>query len=42
MAAAVAELGGLDAVANVAGVGDFTGDVTETRPTSGRACSPST
>ena len=28
-ASAVAELGGLDAVANVAGVGDFTGDVTE-------------
>ncbi len=29
VAAAVAELGGLDGVANVAGVGDFTGDVTE-------------
>jgi NAD(P)-dependent dehydrogenase (short-subunit alcohol dehydrogenase family) len=29
VASAVAELGGLDAVANIAGVGDFTGDVTE-------------
>jgi NAD(P)-dependent dehydrogenase (short-subunit alcohol dehydrogenase family) len=29
---AAAELGGLDAVANVAGVGDFTGDVTEISP----------
>ncbi len=29
VADAVAELGGLDAVANVAGIGDFTGDVTE-------------
>jgi NAD(P)-dependent dehydrogenase (short-subunit alcohol dehydrogenase family) len=28
----VAELGGLEGVANVAGVGDFTGDVTETTP----------
>jgi NAD(P)-dependent dehydrogenase (short-subunit alcohol dehydrogenase family) len=32
VAAAVAELGGLDGVANVAGTGDFTGDVTETSP----------
>jgi meso-butanediol dehydrogenase / (S,S)-butanediol dehydrogenase / diacetyl reductase len=32
VAEAAAELGGLDAVANVAGVGDFTGDVTETAP----------
>jgi NAD(P)-dependent dehydrogenase (short-subunit alcohol dehydrogenase family) len=30
--AAAAELGGLDGIANVAGVGDFTGDVTETSP----------
>lgn len=29
---AAAQLGGLDGVANVAGVGDFTGDVTETTP----------
>ncbi len=29
---ATGELGGLDGVANVAGVGDFTGDVTETAP----------
>jgi len=29
VASAVAELGGVDAVANIAGVGDFTGDVTE-------------
>jgi NAD(P)-dependent dehydrogenase (short-subunit alcohol dehydrogenase family) len=29
VASAVAELGGLDGVANIAGVGDFTGDVTE-------------
>ena len=32
VARAAAELGGLDAVANVAGVGDFTGDVTEIAP----------
>ena len=32
LAAAAAELDGLDWVANVAGVGDFTGDVTETPP----------
>src|ERR1700719_4475036 len=32
VAAAVAELGGLDGVANVAGTGDFTGDITETPP----------
>jgi NAD(P)-dependent dehydrogenase (short-subunit alcohol dehydrogenase family) len=32
VADAAAELGGLDGVANVAGVGDFTGDVTETAP----------
>jgi NAD(P)-dependent dehydrogenase (short-subunit alcohol dehydrogenase family) len=30
--AAAGELGGLDGIANVAGVGDFTGDVTETSP----------
>jgi 3-oxoacyl-[acyl-carrier protein] reductase len=29
---AAAELGGLDAVANIAGVGDFTGDVAELAP----------
>jgi NAD(P)-dependent dehydrogenase (short-subunit alcohol dehydrogenase family) len=29
---AAEELGGLDGIANVAGVGDFTGDVTETTP----------
>ena len=29
VASAVADLGGVDAVANIAGVGDFTGDVTE-------------
>jgi meso-butanediol dehydrogenase / (S,S)-butanediol dehydrogenase / diacetyl reductase len=32
VAQAAAELGGLEGVANVAGVGDFTGDVTETAP----------
>jgi NAD(P)-dependent dehydrogenase (short-subunit alcohol dehydrogenase family) len=32
VARAASELGGLDAVANVAGVGDFTGDVTEIHP----------
>lgn len=32
VASAVAELGGLDGLANVAGVGDFTGDVTEITP----------
>ena len=32
VAAAVGELGGLDGVANVAGIGDFTGDVTEIDP----------
>jgi len=32
VAQAAAELGGLDAVANVAGVGDFTGDVAELAP----------
>jgi len=32
VAGAVAALGGLDGVANVAGVGDFTGDVTEITP----------
>jgi NAD(P)-dependent dehydrogenase (short-subunit alcohol dehydrogenase family) len=30
--AAAGELGGLDGIANVAGVGDFSGDVTETSP----------
>jgi NAD(P)-dependent dehydrogenase (short-subunit alcohol dehydrogenase family) len=34
VAEAANELGGLDGVANVAGVGDFTGDVTETAPES--------
>jgi len=33
LAAAATQLGGLDAVANVAGVGDFSGDVTQTSPT---------
>ena len=32
LAAVAAQLGGVDAVANVAGVGDFSGDVTETAP----------
>jgi NAD(P)-dependent dehydrogenase (short-subunit alcohol dehydrogenase family) len=32
VAEAAGELGGLEGVANVAGVGDFTGDVTETAP----------
>ena len=32
VAQAASELGGLDAVANVAGVGDFTGDVTDIAP----------
>jgi NAD(P)-dependent dehydrogenase (short-subunit alcohol dehydrogenase family) len=32
VAEAAGELGGLEGVANIAGVGDFTGDVTETAP----------
>ena len=32
LTAAATQLGGLDAVANVAGVGDFSGDITETPP----------
>jgi NAD(P)-dependent dehydrogenase (short-subunit alcohol dehydrogenase family) len=33
VASAIGELGGLEGVANVAGIGDFTGDVTEIDPT---------
>ena len=32
VARTIAELGGLEGVANIAGIGDFTGDVTETDP----------